>query len=66
VQPGSPADEAGIEAGAVISMVGGQPVSSPAQVMEAVRTAVNEKRGAVMLRVEKDGRPMFVAVPFES
>ena len=66
VQPGSPADEAGIEAGTIISMVGGQPVSTPAQVTEAVRAAANEKRGAVMLRVEKDGRPMFVAVPFES
>ncbi len=64
VQAGSPADEAGIEAGSLISMVGGQPVSTPAQVTEAVRAAA--KRGAVMLRVEKDGRPMFIAVPFKA
>ena len=66
VQPGSPADEAGIEAGSLISMVGGQPVSTPAEVTEAVRAATAAKRGAVMLRVEKDGRPMFVAVPFKA
>ena len=64
VQPGSPADQAGLEAGTLISMVGGQPVSTPAQVTEAVRAALAAKRGAVMLRVEKDGRPMFIAVPF--
>jgi len=66
VQSGSPADEAGIEAGSLISMVGGQSVSTPAEVTEAVRAAAAAKRGAVMLRVEKDGRPMFVAVPFKA
>jgi len=63
VQPGSPAAEAGVESGSLISMVGGQPVDSPAQVYEAVRAAVAAKRSAVMLRIEKDGRPMFIAVP---
>ncbi len=66
VQPGSPAEEAGIEAGNLISMVGGQPVNTPAQALEAVRTAAAAKRGAVMLRVLKDGRPLFVAVPFSA
>ncbi len=64
VQPGSPAEEAGITAGCLISMVGGAPVSTPAQVSEAIRAAAATKRSAVMLRVEKDGRPMFIAVPF--
>ncbi|HYN78245.1 MAG TPA: DegQ family serine endoprotease [Lamprocystis sp. (in: g-proteobacteria)] len=64
VAPGSPAEEAGIEPGTLISMVGGQPVNTPAQVIEAVRAAAETKRGAVILRVEKDGRAMFIAVPF--
>ena len=63
VEPGSPADQAGIEAGTLISMVSGEPVTSPRQVVEAVRQAAEEKR-PVVLRVEKDGKPMFVAVPF--
>ena len=65
VQPGSPADEAGIEPGTLITMVGGQPVSTPAQVVDAVRAAAKGKRGAVMLRVEKEGHALFIAVPFE-
>lgn len=64
VEPGSPADQAGIEAGTLISMVGGEPVSSPRQVVEAVRQAAEENRPAVVLRVEKDGKPLFIAVPF--
>ncbi|WP_295384922.1 DegQ family serine endoprotease [uncultured Thiodictyon sp.] len=64
VQPGSPADEAGITAGCLISMVGGAPVSTPTQAVEAIRAAAATKRSAVMLRVEKDGRPMFIAIPF--
>jgi serine protease Do len=66
VEPGSPAEQAGIEAGSLISMVGGVAVTSPEQVVAAVRQAAEEKRSAVLLRVEKDGKPMFVAVPFEA
>ncbi len=64
VEPGSPADQAGIEAGSLISMVGGAPVSTPEQAIAAVRAAAEAKRDAVVLRVEKDGKPQFVAVPF--
>lgn len=66
VEPGSPAEQAGIEAGSVISMVGGEPVTSPDQVVAAVRRAAEDDRPAVLLRVEKDGKPMFVAVPFDA
>lgn len=66
VEPGSPAEQAGIQAGSLISMVGGESVTSPDQVVAAVRQAAEEKRPAVLLRVEKDGKPMFVAVPFEA
>lgn len=64
VEPGSPAEQAGIQAGSLISMVGGESVTSPDQVVAAVRQAAEDKRPAVLLRVEKDGKPMFVAVPF--
>jgi serine protease Do len=64
VEPGSPADQAGIRAGSLISMVGAERVSSPDQVVAAVRQASQDKRPAVLLRVERDGKPMFVAVPF--
>lgn len=64
VEPGSPAEEAGIRPGSLISMVGAERVTSPAQVVEAVRQAAEEKRPSVLLRVEKDGKPMFIAVPF--
>jgi serine protease Do len=66
VEPGSPAEQAGIQAGSLISMVGGEPVTSPEQVVAAVRQAAEDQRPAVLLRVEKDGKPMFVAVPFEA
>jgi serine protease Do len=64
VEPGSPAAQAGIEAGSLITMVGGQPVTAPEQVIAAVRQASQESRASVVLRVEKDGKPLFVAVPF--
>ncbi len=64
VEPGSPAEQAGIEAGTLISMVGGEPVTSPSQVVAAVRQAAEDKRPAVVLRVEKNGKPLYVAVPF--
>lgn len=64
VEPNSPAERAGIEPGTLISMVGGEPVTSPDQVVAAVRKAADEKRESVLLRVEKEGKPLFVAVPF--
>jgi serine protease Do len=66
VQSNSPAERAGIEVGSVISMVGAEPVSTPDQVVQAVRRALEENRDALVLRVEKDGRPLFVAVKLES
>ena len=62
VEPGSPAARAGIEAGSLISMVGFDAVDTPQQVVAAVRTAAEEKRDSLILRVEKDGRPLFIAV----
>ncbi|SDX05750.1 serine protease Do [Thiocapsa roseopersicina] len=66
VEPDSPADRAGVEAGSLISMVGKASVSTPEQVVTAVRAAAEEKRESLILRVEKDGLPLFIAVPFAS
>ncbi len=64
VEPGSPASRAGIASGSLISMVGANPVDSPAQLLAAVRAAAEEARTSVILRVERDGQALFVAVPF--
>lgn len=64
VEPDSPADRAGVEAGSLISMVGTELVSTPDQVASAVRVAAEERRESLILRVEKNGRPLFIAVPF--
>ena len=64
VEPNSPAHRAGIEPGTVISMVSGQAVTTPEQIIAAVRKAAQDKQGSVLLRIEKGGNPLFVAVPF--
>jgi serine protease Do len=60
VQPGSPADQAGLQAGDVIVGVGGKSVSSPSEAAKAIRGA--EKDHAVALRVIRNGEPVFVGV----
>ncbi len=64
VEPGSPAEEAGIRAGSLITMVGSTPVDSPEQVVAEVRAAAEQERPAVLLRIEHEGKLAFIAVPF--
>ncbi len=64
VEPGSPAQRAGIRAGNLISMVGQEPVTDPEDVARAVREAAQSNRPSVLLRVEQNGEQRFVAVPF--
>jgi len=64
VQPGSPAAEAGIEPGEVISMVNQESVNTPDDVISKVKQAASEKKSSVLLMVEKDGMQQFVAVKF--
>lgn len=61
VQPGSPAEEAGIQAGDVIVSVGDHAVQSPSEAVKAIRSATG-KEHAVALRIIRDGQPLFVAV----
>jgi len=60
VAPGGPAADAGIRSGDIIRQVNRRPVSSAADVQQAVRDSGN--RPALML-VERGGNTLFVAVP---
>lgn len=60
VEPGSPAEQAGLQAGDVIVGVSGKPVTSPSDAVTAIRGATKDR--AVALRIIRNGSPMFVGV----
>ena len=62
VQPGSPAEQAGIQPGDVIVGVGGKSVGSPSDAVKAIRSATSSPDSAVALRIIRNGQPAFVAV----
>ena len=62
VQPGSPAETAGLQPGDVIVGVGTHAVTSPAEAAQAMRTALNGSNHALALRVIRNGQPVFVGV----
>ncbi len=62
VKQGSPAQEAGIEAGDVIVGVGTQPVRNPVEAARAIEMATRQPGHAVALRILHNGQPAFVAV----
>jgi serine protease Do len=62
VQPGSPADAAGIQAGDVIIGVGSHAVTSPEEAVKAIHAATQGKDSALALRIIRDGQAAFVAV----
>lgn len=66
VENGSPADQAGIRPGSVISMVGQQEVNAPEDVIKLVREAAKDKHPSVLLLVEKGGDRHFIAVHLAS
>jgi serine protease Do len=61
VEPGSPADNAGLQQGDVIVGVGSESVTSPQQAVKAIHDAVRSSH-AVALRVVRDGHTEFVAI----
>jgi serine protease Do len=63
VEPGSPADHAGLRMGDVIVGVGGKKVASPSDAANAIRGAGKDQ--AVALRIIRNGQPAFVAVPLD-
>lgn len=62
VQPGSPAETAGLQPGDVIVGVGTHAVTSPAEAANAMRTALTGSNHALALRVIRNGQPIFVGV----
>jgi serine protease Do len=60
VQPGTPADQAGLQAGDVIVGVGGKSVNSPSEAASAIRSATKDH--ALALRIIRNGEPVFVGV----
>jgi serine protease Do len=62
VEPGSPADAAGIQAGDVIIGVGSHAVASPEEAVKAIHEASKVKDTALALRIIRDGQAAFVAV----
>lgn len=62
VKQGSPAEQAGIEAGDVIVGVGSKPVTNPVQAAQAIEAAMHQPGHAVALRILHNGQPAFVAV----
>ena len=60
VQPGSPAQAAGIRRGDVIVGVGSQPVASPEEAIRAIRRA--SQNPSLALRILRDGKSAFVAI----
>ena len=66
VQPGSPAEAAGLQPGDVIVGVNTHSVNSPADAAREIRSAMNGHDHAVALRVIRDGQPMFVGITSEN
>ncbi len=65
VQPGSPAEAAGLQPGDLIVGVGTQPVNSPAEAAKAMRTTLSGSDHALALRVIRNGQPVFVGVTLD-
>jgi serine protease Do len=61
VKPGSPADQAGLQPGDVITGVGDRAVTGVGDATRAIREQLKSQH-AVALRINRNGEPIFVAV----
>ena len=62
VEPGSPAEMAGLQPGDVIVSVDRHPVGSPAETVQAIRGALEAKNQSLALRILRHGASAFVGV----
>jgi serine protease Do len=62
VQPGSRADESGVQPGDVIVRVGSDPVTSPAEATAKIHAAEHDKKDAIPLLVMRDGTTYYLAL----
>ncbi len=62
VEPGSPAEQAGLQPGDVIVGVGMHPVTSPSEAAREIHQAMNGRNHAVALRVIRNGEAVFVGI----
>ncbi|HEX3993296.1 MAG TPA: Do family serine endopeptidase, partial [Acetobacteraceae bacterium] len=62
VQPGSRADESGVQPGDVIVRVGSDPVTSPAEAAAKIHAAEHDKKDAIPLLVMRDGTTYYLAL----
>ncbi|HET8727341.1 MAG TPA: PDZ domain-containing protein, partial [Alphaproteobacteria bacterium] len=63
VQPGSPAEEAGLQPGDVITRVGQNEVEAPEDVVAAIEEARGSGRNSVLILTERGGQAIFVPLP---
>ncbi len=66
VQPGSPAESAGLQPGDVIVGVGTHAVTSPSEAAQQMRSAMGGSDRALALRVIRNGQPVFVGVNLDA
>jgi serine protease Do len=62
VQPGSRADESGLQAGDLIQRIGNEPVTSPSEAVAKIHQAERDKKEAVPLLVTRDGNTYYLAL----
>ncbi len=65
VESGSQAARKGLRAGDVLEQAQQQELTSPEDLKEALKAASNAKRKSVLLRVNRGGDSLFIAVPLE-
>ena len=63
VRPGSVAEEKGIEVGDMLLQVDRRAVANPAEVRKAIGRVRAAGRTTVLMLLERDGDPLFVALP---
>jgi serine protease Do len=62
VDPDGPAASKGIQEGDVITEIGGQAVTSPADVANGIKAARDQGRKAVLMRIKNREGTRFVAI----